>query len=649
MSGICGIIYFEKQPQPHDLPHMVLAMKHRARDGVFEKTTQHAAVAYLKLNVSDLSKIETGPLESTEGILIVADARLDNRDTLLKTFFEGELQQLRNSISNTALILAAYEFWGEDLLFHLMGDFAFVIWDKSRQKIICGRDHVAARPLYYYYLEGEYFAFASESKALLTLPNVQIRPSFEKIHEYVSWKAHRQPYQPTSFYEGIRAVQPAHVLRAEAGKCDSRQCWDLDLKRFENLRSDQEYFDVFRATFFEAVRCRIDSYGLLAAHLSGGVDSSSICAVVNLVFGQSLLTQYFDIGGNADEKEFVNEMLAHHDYHHQNILPILDWSESSRNLSNILGHPHYFLVLPNYIVTSSEALAACQCTLLLTGHDGDSVVGYGHGYPLSLLETHQKKEFMELMHDYALVADFGAQIKEWNAWSFRQKYRFIVKIYFKQHIKKKWYKKHYGQAILEILRWSFTLKFVPLDVNARILKKKNSFSPNSTPKEINTSYGFSEVENQLVGEILHEAMLQSIEEFEQIGAWYGYEVAHPFYDKRLIELCLAIPNRLKFDSGYRRGPLRHAMEDFLPEKVRLRTSKVTMNESVENQLNAVRTDMVELLIKAQKRLPSFFDEAQSQTLTPYFEKAIQVFSNPAYKGLARFVREVNLAQWLWSI
>ena len=166
MSGICGIIYFDKKPISDELTNMTHALRHRGLDGINIWQQENVCLAHLDLKTSK-NDTENGLIGIENKLIIVADARLDTP-----------------SATN---LEALYQKHSEEMLYHLVGDFAFVIWDAQKQKLICGRDHAACRPLYYVYEPQKYFAFASEIKALLALPFVSDEINQEKINRYLDW------------------------------------------------------------------------------------------------------------------------------------------------------------------------------------------------------------------------------------------------------------------------------------------------------------------------------------------------------------------------------------------------------------------------------------------------------------------------------
>ncbi len=651
MSGICGIVYFDGREVQEELQTMTCAIQHRGSDGIQVIKNGNVGFVHLQLNVSVSTTTELSPIVDKNGVWCVADARIDNRAELLSQLFPSLPSGEAERLGNTALLLAAYAHWGEELLFHLIGDFAFVLWDAPRQKLIAGRDHCAARPLYYCYQSSGFIAFASEIKSLLILPEVSKEFNFDKIHRYLEWASSLRPYRAETFYKEIHSLPPAHLLTVEAHALQARFCWDLKLGRFAHLRTDEEFIRTFKTTFVEAVRCRLQTTHLVGAHLSGGLDSSSICATAHHLLGQELHTFPFDMGEakQADEKQFAECILQWGIYQHQYIPPKTDLMAALQTMSSIFDRPDHFTLLPTYHLAVAEAIKKQGGRILLTGHDGDSVVGYGKAYPMRLLQSQKWGEFKELMVQYAQIADFSHRFEQWFEWTLSKRYAFIVRSYTQRYFVEMAKNKEWKRLIKEGGESIQALGMFPFEVNGRLFggvanwirkyKKQQKFI-------VETDYGFLPEQAHLVADILHEGMLESTEEFEQVAAHYGFEVAHPFYDKRLIELCLVIPDRLKFDQGYGRGPLRAIMKEVLPEKVRLRTSKALMNEPVKIQISQHQREITRLFGEVRQLLPLLFTEAQALILDGYFKRTLKEMATKSSDNVHLYVREIHLAQWL---
>ena len=144
---------------------------------------------------------ETLPFEE-DGLIITADARIDNRKELSEKL---DIED-KESVSDSYFILKAYRKWGEKCPEKLLGDFAFAIWDKNNEKLFCARDHMGIKP-FYYYMSNNAFFFATEMKALLTIPEIPYKLNELKLAFYLT-KSNSD--KNLTFYKNILFLNPAH-------------------------------------------------------------------------------------------------------------------------------------------------------------------------------------------------------------------------------------------------------------------------------------------------------------------------------------------------------------------------------------------------------------------------------------------------------
>src|ERR1051325_5986527 len=171
MSASAGIYCRDNRPVDRaSLERMLRLLAHRGVDGAGLWTSEHIGIGHRLLQTTPEARNEKLPfITSDRSLAITVDARIDNRDELLKALHIDDRPPVE--IGDGEIILRAYKKWGEGTPQKLLGDFAFAIWDKHEQKLFCARDHFGVKQLYYYASDRS-FAFATEIKALLCLPFV---------------------------------------------------------------------------------------------------------------------------------------------------------------------------------------------------------------------------------------------------------------------------------------------------------------------------------------------------------------------------------------------------------------------------------------------------------------------------------------------
>src|SRR3989441_814506 len=272
MSAIAGIVRLDGAPADRaNLDRMLERLAHRGPDGHGSHIADSCGLGPRMLWTPPQALHQRlPPPNSTGGPPPTADARIDNREELCS------LLCAPSTVTDADLILQAYARWGERCPEHLLGDFAFALWDARRGLLFCARDHFGVKPFYYHHRPGRLFAFASEIKGLLVLSDVPRRLNETRVADYL---VPLLEDKEITFYEEIVRLPPAHrmVVTREGVRID--QYWTLDPEREIRMKSDAEYAAAFREIFTEAVRCRLRSAFPVGSMLSGGLDSSSIACV----------------------------------------------------------------------------------------------------------------------------------------------------------------------------------------------------------------------------------------------------------------------------------------------------------------------------------------------------------------------------------
>jgi asparagine synthase (glutamine-hydrolysing) len=218
-----------------------------------------------------------GPVTLDGRVWLSADVRLDDRAALV-----AALRSRGASPDATAddaeLVLRAYATWGEQLIDHLAGDFAFALWDTDRRTLICARDQFGMVPLQYAVV-GDQVLVASSVELLLLHPGVDAALDETAIADWLLM-GHATEFESTAF-AAIRRVAPAHVLRVSPGDLRCRRYWRApEYLPLLHFRRPEEYVAHFRGLFERAVADRI-APGPLSAQLSGGMDSTAITAMAH--------------------------------------------------------------------------------------------------------------------------------------------------------------------------------------------------------------------------------------------------------------------------------------------------------------------------------------------------------------------------------
>ncbi|MBX9602052.1 MAG: asparagine synthase (glutamine-hydrolyzing) [Bryobacteraceae bacterium] len=317
MCGIAGL--FGAGFQPEQLFSMHAAMSHRGPDdaGFFHSECAQAHLAHNRLSILDRSAAGRQPFLSRDGrYALVFNGEIYNYLEL-----RAAIDYPYRSHSDSEVLLAAYEQWGEACLDRLVGMFAFLIWDTRERILFAARDRFGVKPLYYSERHGRLW-ISSEIKALHAA-GVEREADEEVWATYLHDGAHE--HLGRTFWRGVVPLPPGHWLRWSGGRA-STGCWyDLAERAGTDYdpRGDTEVIQEYAALVEESVRLRYRADVPVGINLSGGLDSSILLAMVRRIFGDRGATRAFTfVTGNPDYDEisWVRRMLQHTGYEVQECL-----------------------------------------------------------------------------------------------------------------------------------------------------------------------------------------------------------------------------------------------------------------------------------------------------------------------------------------
>lgn len=276
MSAIAGIYHLTEEPI--NLEHGRRMMKALEKYPADDVQYWHSEKLFLGCHAQWITPESVGErlpyYDHERKLAITADAIIDNRDELFERLNVN--RDIRNKITDSQLILLAYEKWGGESPKYLKGDFAFMIWDERKRKLFGARDFSGSRTLYYF-SNGNQFAFCTVIKPLLTVPGIKKILNESWLAEFLAIPVNFESIDSFStVYEGIKQVPPSHSLSVENGQLSfSRYCTLTDNGKLY-LKNDEEYEEAFRDVFGKAVKSRLRTHHKVGAHLSGGLDSGSV-------------------------------------------------------------------------------------------------------------------------------------------------------------------------------------------------------------------------------------------------------------------------------------------------------------------------------------------------------------------------------------
>jgi asparagine synthase (glutamine-hydrolysing) len=298
MCGLSGIYNYKTLESVSErvLKAMNDTLVHRGPDDEGFYISNEVGLGHRRLSIIDLAAGHQ-PMTNEDGtVWVVFNGEIYNFHELHQ-LLEAKGHRFKTR-SDTEVIVHLYEEKGEECFRELRGMFAIAIWDQRKKKLILARDRVGKKPLFYYH-DGAKVLFGSEIKAILKAPGIARDIDLEALSDYFSFL---YVPAPKSIFRNIRKVLPGHYLVVSAHGLRETKYWDISFAETDDL-TEEKWCEKLLCTLQEAVRLRLMSEVPLGAFLSGGVDSSSVVAMMQNVVDGPVITS--SIG--FDEKEF-NEL-----------------------------------------------------------------------------------------------------------------------------------------------------------------------------------------------------------------------------------------------------------------------------------------------------------------------------------------------------
>ncbi|MCK5849511.1 MAG: asparagine synthase (glutamine-hydrolyzing) [Kiritimatiellae bacterium] len=352
-----------------DVERMIARLAHRGPDSSGCKVMGSVALGAVRLSIMDPSIAGNQPMVTPDGkYVIVFNGEIYNYVELREQLRQDGVEFVGGS--DTEVLLYLYARKGAACLKDLRGMFAFAIWDNSKKELFLARDRMGEKPLVYYESNGV-FAFASEIKALLTLPWVKREIDPVGLHYGLYFVNAPAPY---SAFKNIRKLEPATFMVVSSSGIKKERYWHASYHDVDMIKDPRECAEEFSRCFDETVRLMCRSDVPIAATLSGGLDSSAV--VSSMCASQdSVDTFCVSCGSDSGESEFsAARKIA--DMYGTNHHEISFDMEDIRSVSEVVGS--YDEPLTSFVPMHARLLAKSMSEhgkVALTGNGGDELFG----------------------------------------------------------------------------------------------------------------------------------------------------------------------------------------------------------------------------------------------------------------------------------
>ena len=541
MSGFITIYNTNDEPVDEQLIHSLThSLKFRGPDKQKVWVDNNIGMGHALFKTTYEAEYENQPATIDNNTWITCSARIDDRESLVhKMGMKKEINLTKTPDSE--LILHAYRKWGEECLTHLLGDFAFVIWDKQKQKLFCARDRFGVRKLYYAQ-KNKNIIICNSLGSILKHPNISKEFNKNAISGFLLFGRHAAVDKSITMFNDVSTLLPAHKLVIKNGYINIQRYWDIPddipLLRYKN---EQDYIDHFLEVFTSAVSDRIRTSSV-AILMSGGMDSTSIAAIAKQLQNKqkipntqlNAITVLHDHSIPSEERYYAS-MAAQYLNIPIHYIPGDDYP---------FLHPSIKTTYPIEIVQPTlwkdiEKKISTFSRVVLVGDASDSLIKYP-STPLALKESDMLSIIsnaikLQQLYNRRLPLGTGlhARLKEWFSYdtkNTRANYPYPT-----------WINQDFEKRLDLKMKWEKKWNF---------LREKQSI--HSRKATLQWSLTNMDWDN---------------DDFLMESNFTLSEKRDPFLDLRMIELILALP---ALPWLFNKHILRHSMKELLPDEIRYR-------------------------------------------------------------------------------
>jgi asparagine synthase (glutamine-hydrolysing) len=553
MCGIAGFVNAAAsvQQQQSWIDSMAETLSHRGPDGGGVWTDGTVALGHRRLSIIDLESGAQPMLDWDERAVIVFNGEIYNftevRERLEKKGFRFRTH------SDTEVLLDAYLDAGPACLSLLEGMFAFAIWDRKARTLFAARDRMGKKP-FYYTLQNGVFAFASELSAFSRLPFLKLETKRESISRFLAYE-----YIPTpeSIYDGVFKLRPGHHLIFSEGRMRTTRYWDLPLPDMEHKLSIDECCERLRYLAARAVRRRLVSDVPLGVFLSGGIDSSTIVALMSeQVLPREIKT--FSIGfkeSTYDESPYARLVARRFGTdHHEHILSAI---QAVNLLPAIISRQDEPLADPSVVPTYLLSQVTRRTVTVALGGDGGDELFAGYEYFLgfmlaeyySRLPRLLRKSFIEPVSRLLPMSTGYVSLRNVVE-------KFLLGIAAPRWLRTQIWLGSFSPEVQQSI-WEDP-PYTASDLDGLYGETRALFARHSVRDPIDGLFYFF-ARQYLLDDILVKV--------DRCSMMHSLEVRAPFLDTDLVEFVSRLPYRLKMRNGRRKYLLKRAFSGILPRRV----------------------------------------------------------------------------------
>lgn len=546
MCGIVGIYNLKGNPvDSFLLQKMTDSLEHRGPDDRGIYVNKNVGLGHRRLSIIDISPAGRQPMANEDGTLqVVFNGEIYNFQTL-REILKNSGHQFKSK-TDTEVILHGFEEWGYGCVKKFDGMFAFAIFNEKNRSIFLARDRLGEKPLYYF-LNSEKFVFASEIKAILEDHNITREIDNQGLINYFTFG---HSVAPDTIYRGIKKLLSGHCLYFRSGQVEIKEYWDSAIPAKKEDKGGDFYRQQLKEIFEKSVREELISNVPLGAFLSGGIDSSSVVAIMakNGVSPLKTFSVGFDVAGTEFNELADAKIVAKYfkTEHHELFLKEPDLINTLNKLVYHYDEP--FGDAASFPVFYLSQFAKKYVKVVLTGEGGDEIFG---GYRRYIAEN--------IRSNFSALNLFSGKNIFNNAINPLPGLRRTKKLIETVQIKD------------DLLRYTNWLIFFSKEM-AKDLFKDKSFVEKENPLKTYREYFHRCQTKNSLDKIMYldqKILLPDcyLEKIDKASMAFGLETRSPILNHRLVDFANSIPAKYKIKGMKTKYIFKEAMKDVLPPQI----------------------------------------------------------------------------------
>lgn len=556
---------------------MTDAIAHRGPDGEghWQNSDGTILLGHRRLSIIDLSPAGHQPMHYNSRYTIIHNGEIYNYTELRNELAKKGYTFI--SQTDTEVIAAAYDCWKENCVDYFDGMFAFAIWDEQQKELFAARDRFGEKPFFYFF-DGQNFLFASEMKALWAA-GVEKTANQKMLFNFITIGYVDNPARPEeTFYENICKLPAASILKFSAVyfQYTIKKHWDIDPGNQDKKITETEAIEKFSHLFTTSVQRRLRSDVPVGTSLSGGLDSSSIAALIhqygNASHSQKCFTAVFE---NFDKNEVFYSEQVSRSFNLQQFTTQLsekdlleEWEKLCLHQEEPFGSASVFAQYKVY-----ELAKRHNVKVLLDGQGADETLAGYHKYYKWYWQELFRKGKLSGRKELSAARELG--IAEPFTWQNKIAAWFPS---FASIVMERQY------LLTAIRQKDLTKGFVQLQSKEAYYCPPDHFDLNGVLYFNTCTHGLEE--------LLRYA--------DRNAMAHGREVRLPFLSHELVEFVFSLPSHFKIRNGWTKWLLRESVKALLPESITWRKDKVGFEPPQKNWME--QSSVQEVIQQAKRKL-----------------------------------------------